>query len=258
MDMTMLSSTVPGKDREKCVLASETNRDFVSDFVSLYQQRSSVETDKCLTSLLSELYGGSMARALKFLLDNVEEGVRRRFAYTYLSPESLACHATATIVVKPATPQERVTPNMGRFLIYVRDVYGHDTLLRFTGQVSAVFYLMFLVDRRKKTGNLPPIDLRKNEQAFCSLYHAVYENIGRDTVVQRHRNLLYREVDGHIRTGRKGETISDIRRQLQRAFAPLGESFVPYAMTARSHLCVSPDRINFEAEASRLLYLDFQ
>lgn len=254
----MLSSTVPGKNREKCVLASEASRTFVSDFVSLYQQRSSVETDKCLTSLLSELYGGSMARALKFLLDNVDEGVRQRFAYTYLSPQSLACHATATIVVRPASLRERVTPNMGRFLVYVRDVHGNDTLLRFASQVSAVFYLMFLIDRRHKTGDLPPIDLRKNEQVFCALYHAVYENIGCDTVEQRYRNLLYRKVDGHIRTGRKGEAVSDIRRQLERAFAPLGESFLPYAMTARSHLTVSPDKIVFEGLASRLLFLDFQ
>ena len=205
-----------------------------------------------------DMNASSMARALKFLLDNVDEGVRQRFAYTYLSPQSLACHATATIVVKPATQRERLTPNMGRFLIYVRDVHGNETLLRFASQVSAVVYLMFLIDRRHKTGDLPPVDLRKNEHVFCALYHAVYEDISHDTVVQRYRNLLYRKVDGHIRTGRKGEAISDIRRQLERAFAPLGESFVPYAMTARSHLSVSPDRINFEAEASRLLYLDFQ
>ena len=258
MSMTMPSSTVPAKERDKCVLTSETNRNFVNDFVSLYQQRSSVETDKCLTALLSELYGGSMARALKFLLDNVDESVRLRFAYTYLSPQSLACHATATIVVKPATQQERVTPNMGRFLIYVRNSHGDDTLLRFASQVSTIFYLMFLVDRQHKAGDLPPIDLRKNEHAFCALYHAVYEDIRHDTVVQRYRNLMYRKVDGHIRTGRKGETISDIRRQLERVFAPLAESFVPYAMTARSHLAVPPDKIIFEGQANRLLYLDFQ
>lgn len=225
--------------------------------VGLYQQRSSAETDKYLTILLSELYGGHTGRAIKFLLDNASDDVRLRFIRTYLSPQSLARYATATIVVKPAAREERLTPNMGRFLVFLRAANGCETLLRFTNQASTVFYLMHLVDRKQKAGVLPPMDLRRNEHSFCALYHAVYEHRGEDDVAQRYRNLLYRVVGGQVRAGRKGAVISDIRRSLEQAFHSLSESFFPYAMTARSHLSVSPDRIVFEGGARVLLTLSF-
>ena len=50
---------------------------------------------------------------------------------------------------------------------------------------------------------------------------------------------------------------SEIRHELARAFATIDDSFVPYSMNSRSHLTVSPDRIEFIGEARNLLYLHF-
>ena len=215
------------------------------------------EADKCVTAILAELYGWSMARALKYLLDNVSEPVRQCFAHTYMAPETLACHATVTIVVRPLQLRSRRTATMGRVAIFMRDACGREHPLQFSTQVATVYYLMHLITRRQHIGSLPPICLQRNADMFMELYSIVYDQRA-DQVKRRYHSLLYRVVDGKIRTGRLGETISDIRRHLSQAFLPTGESFVPYAMTARTHLSVQPHMIVFEDDTQRLLNLQFR
>ena len=116
---------------------------------------------------------------------------------------------------------------------------------------------MYLIDRKQKYGTLPVIDLARNKSTFVSLYHAVYDNISHTAAQLKHQQLLYRVSDGKIRAGRKTEIEYDIRRQLAQTFSMLGDSPIPYGMSSRRHLTVSPDKIVFVGTAHRLLYLEF-
>ena len=255
------SSSLPCAAGEKCVRTSTTApEDFASVFIGFYDSEihSAAETEKLVTDLLSEMYGGDMGRTLQFLLSHVSQAVVRTFAYTYLSPQSLANRASMTVVVRPVAAGERCTLTMGRFAVELRKADGTAAgPVSFSSQVAKVLYIMHLIDRKQKPGLLPPLRLETNEEPFVRLYHAVYDQRDED-VRRRYRQLLYREVDGKVRVGRKGAAISDVRRHLAEAFRWKNESFVPYAMTARSHLAIPADRIVFEGKAKSLLCLRFQ
>ena len=233
-------------------------KDIVNVFVNSYAGSISAEDDKCITSILSSSYGACMARPLKFLLDHVDAATRERFAYTYLDPRSLACRATATVVVSPLPKDERPSGNKGYYLISIRTTKGEVFPVRFAHQVSAIFYLMYLIDCYHKNSieTTLPI-LERNEMPFISLYHAVYDNISHDEAISCYKALLYRQVDGHLRVGRRYKVICDIRRTLSDIFKTIDESFLPYVMTAQLPLTLPAHKILFEGDAKNLLYFEF-
>lgn len=227
------------------------------DFFNPFCHQASEDVDKSLTTILNELYGVNLARGIKFLLNNVDKKVQRRFSFTYLAPETLAFHVTSHIEVRRTTKEERLTPNIGQFIIFVCTADGKKWQLRFANQVSTVYYLMYLINRKQKEGVLPAIDLARNKSPFATLYHAVYDKISHDDAQCRHHHLLYRVVNGRIRAGRKAEIENDIRRHLAQAFAFTGDSPIPYGMSSHRNLAISPDLIVFQGEAHRLLNIQF-
>lgn len=243
--------------REEYVLTSAQKKDFVSVIVDPFRPMDPERFSKCVISIFDELYGKSLARGVKFLFDHVDMKVQQRFFYTYAVPDTLACFVTSTIKVRRTEPKERLTPNIGHFVIVACSADGQEHQLRFTSQVSAVYYLMYLITRRQRAGTLGVIDLARNKAPFVALYHAVYDNITHSDAQLRHQQLLYRVVDGKIRAGRKAQVESDIRSQLAKAFATFGDSPIPFGMSSRHHLTVSPDKIVFEGDASGLLYFKF-
>ena len=242
--------------QEDYVQTSENKKDFITNISELFT-KSPKEADKYVTTILDELYGRSVARAFKFLFDNVDLKVKMRFANTYMSPETLAYNVTSDIAIKATSPADRQTPNIGRYVITVCSSDGREQQLHFTNQVSTVYFLMYLIDRKQKFGNLPVIDLSRNKSTFVSLYHAVYDKISHSAAQLRHQQLLYRVVNGKIRAGYKAKIECDIRHQLTVVLSEFGDSPVPYGMGSHRHLTINPDKISFIGEARRLLYLEF-
>lgn len=256
MDRTTLQNVVPCSVRDTYALAQTASENLVNEFVNSYEHIELEGNDKCVTHLLSEVYGSATARAMKFLLDQVDYDARLRFAYTYLAPEALANHVTTCIVVKPVLLEERTSLTIGRYAVFLRtDNRDYDMLVRFPTQVATVYYLLHLIDRAKYAGWLPPFDSYNNGRSFCEVYRMVYP-ISIEEAGRRYRQLLYRIADGKVRAGRKGQTISEVRNSLERAFLQTSDSYVPYAMTARSHLAVPPHRIIFEDIAQELLQVN--
>lgn len=260
MELVTKYSSASASDgvKGKPFLWADSHEDFVSSFVDLYAESFSHEVDQCLTSILNSHFGVSMARPIKYLLDHVDEATRKRFAYTYLDPEGLGFRATATVVVRGAAQEERISRNRGRFLISIRTADGCEHPVKFTNQISAVYYLMYLIDRyQKQFSQLAHIKLGNNQAAFVALYHAVYDNITHEEVLRRFQSMLYCEVNGRMSSGREHLIIYDIRRTLSRIFENQEESFLPYAMTAHSHLALRYNNIEFDLPASQLLYFQF-
>jgi len=208
--------------------------------------------------VLEQLYGNEAAKALMFLVDRAGEAARSEFIMRFVDIEQLVRLSTANIVVRCTEKSVRRTGNTGLFQIFVQMSNGEARLLHFTNQVSTVYYLMYLIDRRHKQdkqGMLPPLNLGGNKQAFVELYHRAYDNITHDEILRRYNLLLYRQEGKTVRAGRLNEVIYDIRRNLNKLFGTYGQNYLPYAMTARSHLAIPAKHILFEGEAEQLLQL---
>lgn len=207
-------------------------------------------------AMLEVSFGRWLSSGLMFLLEHVDEQVRTAFVSTYLASEQLAAQARVTVVVRSTPATLKRTGNIGRYVIYLRWPDGDEQLVHFTHQVSTIYYLLFLIQRKQHEGFLFPLSLQRNAKAFQTLYLAVYDNILPATVVSRYQGLLYRECDKGVRAGRANEVVNDVRRHLKTLFAPHDESFFPYAMTAHEHLTLPPSNIVFEGDATQLLQHD--
>lgn len=231
----------------------------VDEFVYLCKEvheGNSKKSEKALFRLLRELYESPAAGALLTLLKHVDEDTVRLFANKHLGRDEAAQLATVDIVISKIKDEKQMHGNIGRYIIYTcKD--GKERELNFTNQASAVYYLMFLINRCQKDSLLPYPELGKNMHPFLDLYMQMYD---RDEieVYKRFRDLLYRkDKDGKLRAGRLHEIIYDIRQHMEERFADYGESFAPYVMTAKEHLTVSAEHIRFEGEACRLLKISF-
>jgi len=206
-------------------------------------------------TLLSQLYGFQTAKAMQFLLEHVDEPTMMAFFNRFVNPAFMRAESKARMVVRQTAQGTRLTGNTGHYQIIAMMGDGCEHALHFTNQVSTVYYLMHLIDRRQHEGALPPLSLGGNKRTFVTLYHMAYDNISHDDILLRYERLLYRRDGNHIRVGRQNEIIADIRKQLNALFDAHGESFLPYAMTAKSHLAVEANRIIFEGAAEQLLQL---
>ena len=215
------------------------------------------ESEKELKEMLWELYHNKkFVAALMSLLRKADTETIKQFADSYLG-QGMAVYANVDIVVKKNDGLERMTGNIGRYIIYTRKGKdGEEKLLKFTNQASTVYYLMFLISRCQQ--DCPAfVELRKNRDSFLELYRQVYDEPD-STLVYKYTNLLIREDKNGVKhAGRLHEIVYDIRKQLVFRFDEYDETFLPYAMTARQHLTVSADHICFEGEAQQLLNLKF-
>lgn len=231
-------------------------------FISLYAQSHEDAygrvSNKFIETLLGEQFGYQVVPAMKFLLDNAEPSVLARFVGDYLTPRSLTSRSKARVVVRQTPDKVKRTGNMGSYALFIRHHDGEEQLVRFTNQASTIYYLMYLIDRRQNTGELDALSLHRNETPFKQLYRMVYDRVNDDVLDCRYQSLLRRKVDNHYRVGRQNAIILDIRKHLGQLFAACGENYQPFAMTAHTHLSITPDHIVFDGDADRLLDLHFQ
>jgi len=238
----------------------ESYQDTVIRFVGLCEKvrdEQDKESERELKDMLQELFlNKDFVSALMMLLGNADSETIRRFADSYLG-QNMAQYATVDIVVRKNDNLERMTGNIGRYLIYTRKGEdGEEKLLRFTNQASTVYYLMFLISRCQQE-NPAFVELGKNRDSFLELYRQVYDEHD-STLVYKYTTLLYRENKWGVKhAGRLHEIVYDIRRHLASRFDEYDEMSQPYAMTARQHLTVSPAHIRFEGEAQQLLQIEF-
>lgn len=215
------------------------------------------EVEWDIETILRHRLGRQALEALRNFLYNSDEATVQDFVDSLMSPDDLAERASAKIIIKPMTDMSLVRGNTGFFVIYTQKDDSEPIQLKFLHQVSAVFYLMYLIDHVNRQHGTGIIDLRRNRDEFTSLYQSVYD-INRGEAYNRYEQLLFRENrHGEIRAGRVNEVIYDIKKHVSQAFTAYDESCRPYVMTARSHLTVSSDRIHFEDEAKGLLATRF-
>ncbi len=213
-----------------------------------------------LDEFLRDFYGKEAGKIIEFLLERASPEVRQEVAANYFDPDYMGRIASVDIIVKKNGKWGR-WGNQGKYQIYTRKgANGEETLLKFTHQVSAVYYILYLIDCVNNfkiyddiSRKLPPIPLHLNKSAFIEIYDNVYGQ-SLSKIDERYHKLLYREDElGRIRVGRESETASDIRKTLAKVFEKYNESYVPYTMNSLKHLNISPEHIIFDGEAKDLL-----
>ena len=207
--------------------------------------------EEMLDRVIKEMVRTEIQRVFRTMLWKAEVGDVEMLARSLMSTDELAKLASADVIVsKNRFPQRG---NLGRYVVTLRIRENVRPVLRFTNKSSMIYYLMLLIDRKQRTGKLTALSLKNNKDAFVKLYECVYNDISLAKIIQRVSDLILRKSDDRIRVGRLNEIIFDIRKHLEEVFRNTGESFYPYAMTADTHLTVSPTRIYFEGDAQKLL-----
>ena len=224
----------------------------------LYNERNltselSLESLAFIRNRLRDTFGGFAADPMMFLIERMDEMTVKEFMLKFLYKEKLAELATVKVIVRPLWDENLMHGNTGKFLIILQDKDGQETRVKFTNKSSFVYYLVHLIQRKNKPeGEIPPFALEYNQIEFISLYRACYDITLRDAKKYCDK-LLYRQEGTFRRAGRKHEIIRDINTYFERAFYELGESAIPYTISARSHLSVPASLIIFEGTAEDLL-----
>ena len=208
--------------------------------------------------IIQALYGVEAAKAILFLLSRADSDTSADFLCKYVYLENLNYSTTVDIIIRPLGHGQKMRGNLGRYVILLKKEGGAERQLSFTNQASMVYYLMYLIDRYQKGVDSAnnALNLATNKNSFLVLYKCVYD-IDSLKLVERFQRLLYREDRGVRRVGREAECIYDIRKHLEKAFVDYGESFFPYAMTAKSHITINPSHIFFEEGTEELLKIQF-
>ena len=229
-----------------------------TNLVINYRETSSPAAYHDVEDAVRAQYGYDAALAILCLLSDAEEAAIRRFASMHMFPKEFPQQTGVEILVRPTAPPASIKGNTGFYSVYTRKgTEVNSTPLHFKNQASMVYYLMFLIHKKQMPLATTPVSLYKNRDVFKALYLKVYD-VTAEKVEKRLQSLLFRVVDGGtMRAGRKNQLIKDIRDIMQDAFEAYNESFRPYAMTARTHLTVSADKIHFEGDAEKLLGFHF-
>lgn len=249
-----------GPDEEEENLRRNFKKRSVEEFINQCIKARN-ENDSVLLSdvndRLKSIFEHLSLNTFRHFLSNCSDELIREFMYALLQPEVLEEKAMVNIIVKRIENEGMMQGNTGRFLIYTKKDEEKPLQLKFTHQISAVFFLMYLIDHTNREHDKNSIDLHYNKVPFVELYHKVYY-IAHDTAETRFKSLLYRESRGEIRAGRTNEIIYDIKLQMAKAFKAYDESYFPYLMSAGRHLTVKKERIIFDEDAKELLDIHFR
>ncbi len=240
----------PSRQREDC---ARFVSGWADELISLIISDAKCEgRDQAIVKMLSEVHEMQTVLELKYLLDHVDKEVVSDFVRIFMAPDVLAEQASVNLIVRKLAKGEKPRGNIGHYVVCTPKEGSEPMMLRFGNKTSMIYYLMLLIERCQD--NHPAvIDLGKNQKTFVDIYRMVYDNLQEAEVVALCERLRFREVDGHLRCGRLGATITDIRKQLSKRFDMYGESYMPYTAGVGKRISVPSSKIVFEGEATKLL-----
>ena len=170
----------------------------------------------------------------------------------FIDREGEAQKSRYKVLVKKILNNDDVKKNIGHYNVYLKDVDngGTERIIKFTHQATAVVYIMYLIDRKKRGTNIECISLARNIEHFKGLYKSVYD-IGSDDLDKKLNKLLYEEVKENgvkvIRTGRLKECYTDITNTLSE-YLEGKENPAPFIVNARSHVMILSENIEIAPE----------
>lgn len=173
----------------------------------------------------------------------------------FIDRESEAKKSRYKVLVKKILHNDSVKKNVGHYNVYLKDCDngGKERIIKFTHQATAVVYMMYLIDRKKRGVNIECISLARNIEHFKGLYKSVYD-IGSDELDKKLNKLLYEEVKENgvrvMRSGRLKECYTDITNTLSE-YLDGKENPAPFIVNAKSHVMILSENIEIAPELMR-------
>lgn len=240
----------------KQILGENYSENWIENFVRLcnyvYNKEGDLSQvrmlDRMISNFVNSICSGNEATMVNFMrAKSHDRELFKSFAYECLDPDLLSSKANVIIYIRRKLKEESISKNYGHFRVFtVKD--GKEKLLKFGNEMNNVYMLMYLIDRVKEPERKHPISLEKNKDEFKRLYLSLFSGLQDSKVIDKRIKEFSVRTDknGVFRSGRKGEYIKAIRKQMQEQFEEYGESYLPYIMTTDTHLHVPASKIVFD------------
>lgn len=241
-------------------LKEKSKGNWIDNFITLCKlnkEKPSAQGESIVKNSLKSLFGSDAVNAILFLLKNVnDDKAYYDFARNFLDASALAESASVNLIVKHITDESKIKQNAGYYQIFTQKGDCPAKRLDFTNKPTYIIYLMHLIDKYNRKDNTIPLNLKKNKEQFNSLFHSVYGYPKAQAATELEK-LLWRYVDGKMRTGRINQCMTDLRKKLAENFIDYKESSLPYCLSAKTHLVVPANKIIFEGDAIELTKISF-
>lgn len=241
-------------------LKEKSKDNWIENFITICKLNKEKPTDQgksIVQNSLKDLFGSDAVNAILFLLNKINDDKDYGdFARNFLDVSALAEKANVNVIVKHITDESMIKQNAGYYQIFTQKEDSPVKRLDFANKPTYIIYLMYLIDKYNRKDKALSMNLIKNKEQFNSLFHSVYGY----PIVQaatEFDKLQWRIVDGKRRRGRINQCITDLRQKLAETFIDYQESYLPYSLSAKTHLAVPANKIIFEGDAIELTKMTF-
>lgn len=241
-------------------LKEKSKGNWIDNFITICKLNKETPTDQGMSIIknsLKAVFGSDAVNAILYFLNKInDEKDYGDFARNFLDVSALAEKANVNVIVKHITDGSKIKQNAGSFQIFTQKENSPLKRLDFANKPTYIIYLMYLIDKYNRKDKALYMNLIKNKEQFNSLFHSVYGYPIAQAATEFDK-LQWRIVDGKRRKGRINQCITDLRQKLAETFIDYQESYLPYSLSAKTHLAVPANKIIFEGDAIELTKITF-
>lgn len=241
-----ISSKITFKDSKKLYANFIAN---CREFAKLQQSANSAKCQKKLAQIYSELnfviqesmnIKGNVDLFIAMIMSWTEE-LRLKNYENFYNRYAIANRSKVKIVVEDFQRVDSIKKNDGLLRIYIESSCNRQ-YIHFDRKQSFILYLIYLLDRYYHDLDVEAIDISIHKNLFCKLFELTYHENG----VIEFDNLKRKVTHGAQRPVQLKDCLSDIRKNIEKAFVSLGlkEERLPFVIPSEnSHLTVRSKNI---------------
>ena len=203
-----------------------------------------IEAKQVFAGLWSSLTERERGHLCYELLKRIRPKELKEIVRSTVSREDIGAGSKLTVLMKPVTMDEEIS-KFGlncKLCTYLKDDSEKLYPLKFSPSTQ-VLYTMSLVNRKLHPDETPNMDILRNKEAFCSIYHAIYDE--KDTVVKKEFDKLFTHETSNrsIHSGNLRSRFHEIENHLVETFWELDENPSPYITKEEMPLAINGQNI---------------
>lgn len=217
-----------------------TNMNWADELINLYDSTDKYDNrDNAIISILGEVRDKQAASELKFLLDHVDNNVRKEFVERFFVHDVSKDASCMKVKVRWAGFTEVNKTNNGRIRISLNK-NGIETPVYFHRRPSTILYLIYLLEAYKSE-KATMLDIANYEKPFCALFHKVFAY---DGGLAYFKTLMGK---GNSEQELLRHSLGDIRNVIGEACGLFHEDASPYILSKRpSYLNIQKKSIEID------------
>lgn len=229
--------------------------------VKKYKETNDKQAGEEIETVLENSIGITDDMWMTVVCGRMSPAFQREFFKMCIDRYSLGKNAKFKVVVKEETNNDKLAGNHGKYYVCLRVTDGNEVreiALNFVNQPTAVVYIMYLIDRKRKGNKVERVDLKDNIQEFTKLYNLIYGEFIAPSKIESHINKIITEendINGVKikKTGRLKIYYEDISKVLDKNISRL-ENPLPYKVNAKNHLTIPKENIEIPEKLMELRF----